>query len=153
MRCALGDGAHFGNCQRAGISRQRHWLGVEVAAREHHATAVNMWATRRPVGGAALREHQGVVGHRVGLAHQHQRGVAQRVQAGAHHLGLAAQAIGVLHAVVAFLMGLTDLAARQQGAVILRHVDLPRLAPQRMDARVERAVAAARGVYRQGADD
>jgi hypothetical protein len=51
---------------------------------------------------AVFGEHQRVVGHRIGLAQQHQRGMAQLVQAGAHHLRLAAQAVRVLHAVVAF---------------------------------------------------
>ena len=48
-------------------------------------------------------------------------------------------------------MGQADLAAGQQRAVVLGHVDLARLATQRMDARVERAVAAAGGVHRQRA--
>ena len=40
----------------------------------------------------------------------------------------------------------------EQRAVVLRDVDLPRLAAQRVDARIERAVAAARGIDRQRAD-
>ena len=73
--------------QRHRVGGQRHRLGVEVAAGDHRAV---------------VGEHQRVVGHRVGLAQQHQRGMAQLVEAGAHHLRLAAQAVRVLHAVVAF---------------------------------------------------
>ena len=49
-------------------------------------------------------------------------------------------------------MTATDRAAGEQAAVVLRDVDLSRLAAQRMDARVERPVAAARGVDGQRAD-
>jgi hypothetical protein len=101
---------------------------------------------------AILGKDQRVVGHRIGLAQQHQRGVAQLVQAGAHHLRLAAQAVRVLHAVVPIDVAQADGAALQQRAVVHRHVDLARLAAQRVDARVEGAVAAARGVDRQRAD-
>ena len=99
------------------------------------------------------REDQRVVGHRVGLAHQHQRGMAQLVEAGAHHLRLAAQAVRVLHPVVALEVRAADRAALEQRAVVARDVDLPRLAAQRVDARIERAVAAARRIDRQRADD
>ena len=78
--------------------------------------------------------------------------MAQLVEAGADHLRLAAQAVRILHPVVALGVRGADRAAGQQGAVVLRHVDLARLAAQRVDARVERAVAAARGVHRQRAD-
>jgi hypothetical protein len=101
--------------QRHRVGRQRHRLGVEVAAGDH-----------RPIVG----KDQRVVGHRIGLAHQHQRGMAQLVQAGAHHLRLAAQAVRVLHAVVASVVRLADGAAGQQAAVVLRHVDLAGLAAQ-----------------------
>ena len=134
-RSAMAPTSAIASAMRVG--RQRHRLGVEVAAGDHRAV---------------FGEHQRVVGHRVGLAHQHQRGVAQLVQAGAHDLRLAAQAVRVLHAVVALEVGAADRAAFEQRAVVLRHVDLPGLAAQRVDARVERAVAAARGVDRQRAD-
>jgi hypothetical protein len=45
-------------------------------------------------------KHERVVGDRIRLAHQHQRGVTQLIKARAHHLRLAAQRVGVLHAVV-----------------------------------------------------
>jgi hypothetical protein len=79
--------------------------------------------------------------------------VPQLVEAGADDLRLAAQAVGVLHPVVAFAVGGADLAVDEQGAVVVRDVDLARLAAQFVDARVERPIAAARGVDRQRADD
>ena len=79
--------------------------------------------------------------------------MAQAVEAGADDLRLAAQGVRVLHAVVAREMRAADRRAVEQRAVVLRDVDLPRLAAQLMDARVERPVAAARRVDRQRADD
>ena len=58
-----------------------------------------------------------------------------------------------MHPVIAVQMRVTDCATRQQRAVILRHVDLAGLAAQRVDARVKRAVAAARSVNRQRTND
>src|SRR6185369_13135440 len=72
---------------------------------------------------------------------------------GADDLRLAAQAVRILNAIVAVQVRAADLAAREQGAVVARDVDLPRLAAQRVDARVERAVAAARRVDGERADD
>jgi hypothetical protein len=63
-----------------------------------------------------IGKHQRVVGHGIGFAHQHLRGVAHLVQAGAHHLRLAAQAVRVLHAVVALEVRAADLAAHHEQA-------------------------------------
>ena len=79
--------------------------------------------------------------------------MAQLVEAGADDLRLAAQAVRVLDAVVALQVRAADLAAGEQRAVVARDVDLPGLAAQRVDARIERAVAAARRVDRERADD
>ena len=57
----------------------------------------------RPVPSLA-GEDERVVGDGVRLAQQHQRGVAQLVEAGADDLRLAAQAVRVLHAIVALEM-------------------------------------------------
>ena len=76
----------------------------------------------------------------------------QLVQTGAHHLGLAAQAVRVLHAVVTVKVGKANGAAFQQSTVILRHVDLAGLTAQGMNARIEGSVATARGIDRQGAN-
>ena len=101
----------------------------------------------------AAAQHQRVVGDGIGLAQQHPCRMTELVQAGAHHLRLAAQAVRVLHAVVALEVAQADPAAGEQLAVVLRHVDLAGLAAQRVDARVERAVAAARGVPQEGDPD
>ena len=109
---------------------------MEVAAREH---------------GLVFGKHQRVVGDGIGLNEQHAGCVAQLVQASAHHLRLAAQAIRVLHPVVPMQVRVADLAARKQCTVDLGHVDLAGLAAQHVDARVKRAVATARSVNRQRA--
>jgi hypothetical protein len=133
---ALGDGAHLGDGQAIASAGQRHRLGVEVAAADH---------------GAVVGKDQRVVGHGIGLAQQHQRGVAQLVQAGAHHLRLAAQAVRVLHAVVAVgVAGGWRCPASRRGSTRPRRSGPAGRA--RVDARVEGAVAAARGVHRQRAD-
>jgi hypothetical protein len=80
-------------------SRRRPWPPARRGScrPDHHAAHGRAGRSAGIVG-----EDQRVVGHGIGLAHQHQRGMAQLVEAGAHHLRLAAQAVGVLHAVVAF---------------------------------------------------
>jgi hypothetical protein len=133
----LGDGADLGDGG-----------GHRIAA----SATGSAWKLPPEIIAPSSAEHQRVVGHRIGLAQQHQRGVAQLVQAGAHHLRLAAQAVRVLHAVVAFEMALADALPASSCAVVLGHVDLPGLPAQRVDARVEGAVAAARGIDRQRAD-
>jgi hypothetical protein len=105
------------------------------------------------LGAALAREDERVVGDRVGLANEDERGVAQLVEAGAHDLRLAAQAVRILDPVVALQVRAADLAAREQRAVVAGDVDLPRLAAQVVDARIERAVAAACRVDRERADD
>ena len=90
---ALGDRADLGDRDRHRVGGERDRLGVEVAARDDAA-----------FGAVIADEDQRVVGHRVGLAHEHERGVAQLVEAGADHLRLAAQAVRILDAVVALQM-------------------------------------------------
>ena len=70
-----------------------------------------------------------------------QRRVAQLVEAGAHHLRLAAQAVRVLHAIVVFFVRMADFAAGQQGAIVTRDVDLTWLTTHRVNARIKRAIA------------
>ena len=76
-------------------------------------------------------------------------GLAQHVEHGAHHLRLAAQAVGVLHAVVADEMRGADGAAGHQRAQRVGRVDLAAMAAQRVDARIERRVGALGGVGRR----
>ena len=72
------------------------------------------------------------------------------VETGAHHLGLAAERVGVLDPFVAGQVRLPDGAARQQAAQQPRHIDLAGLSAQFMDTGVERHVAALGGIDRQG---
>ena len=65
--------------------------------------------------------------------------MAHLVEAGAHHLRLAAQAVRVLHAVVALEVRARGSRCRRAGAVDGGDVDLARLAAHGVDARVERA--------------
>ena len=111
---------------------------MEITAREH---------------GTVLGKHQRVIGDGIGLAQQNSGRVPQLIKAGADHLGLAAQAIRVLHAVIAIQVRQAYRAARQQAAVVLGYIDLAGLATQRMDARIKRAVAAACCVDGQRAYD
>ena len=95
-------------------------LGVEIAA-----------------GQRLVAEQQRIVGDRIGLDLQRPRGVADQVERRAHHLRLAAEAVGVLHP-VAIVMAVADRAARQQAAQHGGDVDLPGLAARGVDARIER---------------
>ena len=97
------------------------------------------------------RKNQRVVGHAIGLGCQQVGGVVQHVQAGTHDLGLAAQAVGVLHALVATEVRGADGAARQQLAQRLGGGDLAFVFAQRVYARVKRCVGALGRVGRQRA--
>ena len=70
--------------EREVVGGERDRLGVEVAAREHFA---------------GIGEDQRIVGDRVRFDQQHVGRVAHLVEARAHHLRLAAQAVRVLHLV------------------------------------------------------
>ena len=71
----------------------------------------------------------------------------------AHHLRLAAQAVGVLHAVVVDEVRGADGAAGHQRAQGGGDLDLAAMAAQRVDARVERRVGALGRVGRERAGD
>ena len=118
-RADLADG------QRDHVGGKSHRLGVEIAARK-----------RRVV----LGEDQRIVGDAVGLGLQRVGRLAQHVERRAHHLRLAAQAVGVLHAVVADPVRGADGAAGHQRAQRVGRLDLAAMPAQRMDARVERRV-------------
>ena len=72
--------------ERHDVGGKSDRLGMEVAARQ---------------GLAGVGEDQRIVGHAVGFGRQRRRGVAQDVEHGAHDLRLAAQAVGILHAIIA----------------------------------------------------
>ena len=50
------------------------------------------------IGAIGIGKDQGVVRNAIGLGGERLRGLAEDIERGAHHLRLAAQAIGVLHA-------------------------------------------------------
>src|SRR5262249_36957886 len=74
--------ADFRKGQRQVVGGESNWFGVEVAAGED----------------VVVRgKHKRIVGDGVGLVNYDLRRLTNLRQAGAHHLGLAAQRIGVLH--------------------------------------------------------
>ena len=132
----LGERTDLTNRQRKNVGGERDGLGVEVAAGE-----------RRVVFG----ENERVVGNPVRLVFQRARGLANEIEAGAHHLRLATQAIGVLHARIVMQVRGADRAARHQRSEAIGDVDLAAMAAQRVNARIERRVGAAGGVGRERA--
>ena len=97
-------------------------------------------------------ENERIVRDGVRLGQQHIGGIAHLVQARAHHLRLAAEAVRILHA-RAILVRFPDRAAREKVAVDRRGVDLPAMAAHLVDSSVERRVAAEAGVDGQRARD
>ena len=97
----LGERADLADRQRDRVGGEGDWLGVKVAARQSFV---------------AIGEDQRIVGDRVGFSDQRGGGVAQEIETGAHHLRLAAQAIGVLDPFVAGEMRSANGASREQGA-------------------------------------
>ncbi len=95
---------------------------------------------------------QWIVGHRIGFDQQGACGIVDEVEAGAHDLRLAAQAVRVLHALVLHQMRFADRAAGQQFAVDFCRCDLARLTAHFMHPRIERRIAAFGRIDRQRAD-
>ena len=83
---ALGDGADLADGERQDVGGEGHRLGVEVAAGDD----------------LVVGEDERVVGDRVRLGDEGGGGLAQEVEGGAVDLRLAADAVGILHAAVAF---------------------------------------------------
>ena len=135
---ALGKRPGLRDCHCERVRHERHRLGVEVASGEDLIAA---------------GEDERIVGDRVRLGLEHARGVAHLIEARSHHLGLAAQAVGVLYARVVFQMRAADRAPREELGVAGGNVALPRMRPQRVDARIERRVAPRGGVDRHAAGD
>ncbi len=104
-------------------------------------------------GFVGLGEDQRIVRDAVGLGLQHAGGLAQDVERGPHHLGLAAQAIGILDPVIAQKVRGADGRPVHQVAQGVRRFDLTGMAAQSMDAMVERRVRALGGLGRKRAGD
>ena len=134
----LGERADLAQGQGDHVGGEGHRLGMEVAARDHLAR---------------VGEDERVVGDAVRLRRQRRRGLAQEVEAGAHHLRLAAQAIGVLDALVVHAMRSPDGAARHERPERRGGLDLARMPPQALDALVEGPVRAPRRIGGERARD
>ena len=78
-------------------------------------------------GDILVLEHDRIVGHRARLDGQGARGVGEQVERGAHHLRLAAEAVGVLDPAAAAVAG-EDRAAVEQFADLGGDADLAGLA-------------------------
>ncbi|MNS98627.1 hypothetical protein D3C72_1329990 [compost metagenome] len=109
---------------------------MEVAARDHVALG---------------HEHQRVVRHGVGFNLQHMRGVADLRQAGAHHLGLAAQGVRVLHLFAIGVRMAHFAVLAQQVAIDAGHGDLARLAARGVDACIEGHARTQHGFHAEAA--
>src|SRR5690606_37307101 len=96
--------------------------------------------------GAAVRKHERVVGDGIGFDFQRARRLPQNIEASAIDLRLAADAIGVLHALVAFKMALADDGTFEQGAQFATRIDLSLMAAESVDFLVERRVRSHGGI-------
>src|SRR3546814_16348383 len=85
-------------------------------------------------------EDQRIVRYAVRLDVHRRRGLAQQVERRAHHLRLAAQAIGVLDAGVAVAVRSTDRRAGHQDARRRRDLELPAIPWTATDARITRVL-------------
>ena len=134
----LGERADFADRERNHVGGEGDRLGVKVAARQ------------RFVG---IGEDERIVGNGIRFRNQRRRGLAQKIEAGPHHLRLAAQAIGVLHSFVAREVRSANGASGEQGAQRGGDLDLASMAAKRMYSGVERRVRSACAVGRHCASD
>ena len=132
QRADLADG------KRDHVSGKRHRLGVEIPARQR---------------GVVLGEDQRIVGDAIGFGLQRVGRLAQHVERRAHDLRLTAQAIRVLHTLVADAVRFTDCAAGHEIAQGVRRLDLAAMLSKQMYARIEGRVGTFGGVRRQRAGD
>ncbi len=100
-----------------------------------------------------IGENQRIVGDAIGLCFQRCGRLTQDIERSAHHLWLAAQAIGVLHTLVAFQMRSADGGIAHQFAQGMGGVDLALMTAQGMDARIKRRVGALGGFGGERAGD
>ncbi len=118
-----------------GVGGEGDRLGMEIAAADRDIL---------------ILEHDRIVGHGAGLDGQGAGGVGQQVERRAHHLRLAAEAVGVLHPAAAE-MAVDDFAAVEKTADFGGDADLAGLAADRADARIERLDRALERIDRQRA--
>ena len=134
---ALRQAADFRDRQGKRVGGKGHGLGVKISARQHLAR---------------FGEQQRIIRHRIGFDLQRRAAVANQVQARAHHLGLAAEGIGILHARAIKMRG-PNGAARDQFPILARHGNLAGLSANLLNARIEGRVAALQCINRHGAGD
>ena len=132
---SLADRADLRHSQRNLISGKCDRLGVKIPARDDLS---------------GLNQHQRIVGDGVGFDRQGAGGLHQQVKHGAGHLRLAAQAIGILHALVAFEMRVANVATRQQRGQGRAGRDLPGMPSQFLDLRAKRGGRSHGRIDRQG---
>ena len=135
---AFGNRPDLADRKRDHVGGEGDWLGVKIAARQ------------RFVG---VGEDQRIVGNAVRFDLQRRARLAQDVERGAHHLRLAAQAIGVLNAGVILEVAGADRRPRHPGAQRARNLDLPTMAAQVVNTRIEGRVRTLGGFGRQRAGD
>ncbi|MGY3563926.1 hypothetical protein ACVWXP_007195 [Bradyrhizobium sp. USDA 4463] len=102
---------------------------------------------------AGLDQNQRIVGDGIGLDDQRARSLRDQIQRGPRDLRLAAQAIGILHALVAFEMRQPDVAAIEQRGQRRGRGDLAGMTAQRLDLGTERRGRGHRGIDRQRTGD
>ena len=86
IQTMLRDGADLADGERGHVGGETHGFSVEIAARQGLVGLVSL-----------AGEDQRIVRDAIGLIGQGEGGLAEDVEGRAHHLGLAAQAIGILH--------------------------------------------------------
>ena len=131
----LADRADLGQDKRNLVCGKGDRLGVKISARDDLA---------------GLDQYQRIVGDGVGFDRQRAGGLRQQVKRGAGHLRLAAQAIGILHTLIAFQMRVPDIAALQQYCQRRAGGDLPGMPAQLLDLGAERRRRGHRRIDRQG---
>jgi hypothetical protein len=94
----LRERSYLGDGQSEDIGGERHRLAMEIPSGKHFAR---------------IGEHQRIVGHRVRLDDKRRGDMAHEVEASAHDLRLATQAVRILHAIVVDQVRAANLAARQ----------------------------------------
>ena len=134
----LHDIADLGRREGEHVGRERDRLGVEIAARKDLAS---------------IGHHQRIVGDAVRLTRQHRGCRTYDIEGRTHHLRLATQRIGVLHARIVGEMRAANLAVGHQRAEHAGDVDLAGLAAQGLDAGIERRIGSRRCVDRHGAGE
>ena len=97
-------------------------------------------------------KYQRVIGDAISLHFQQSGAITNLLKTGTHHLGLAAQGVGVLH-FVTIGVGLFDVAVIKYLAISGGHVNLSGQSSCLVDAGVKRAAAAHGRFNREAAAD